>query len=108
MNMVKMNRSWSISSGAMATLLVVVSVASTSGCSQIEQAQDNAPMTSVLEVRRAQTMNPSASANRKAVAGLNGDAGQKVSEAYVKSFLPKEAGGGNNIFLGLQGVGGAQ
>jgi hypothetical protein len=104
MNMATMKRSWSLSSGGLATLVLVASI---SGCSYIEQAQDNPPMTSVLEVNRAQTMNPAASANRKAVAGLNGEAGRNVSDAYAKSFTPKEAGGGNDLFLGLQGVGGA-
>lgn len=105
MNMAKMKRSWFLSSGGMATLVLVASV---SGCSYIEQAQDNHPMTSVSEVNRAQTMNPAASANRKAVAGLDGQASQNVADAYAKSFVPKQGGGANEMFLGLQGVGGGQ
>ena len=103
MNMAMMKRSWSLSRGALGALFLVASM---SGCSYLEQAQDNSPMTSVLEVNRAQTLNPSASANRKAVVGLNGEAGQNVSAAYAKSFVPKEGGGANELFLGLEGVGG--
>lgn len=103
MNMAKMNPSWSLSSGGMATLVLVASI---SGCSYLEQAQDHHPMTSVPEVNRAQTMNPAASMNRKAVAGLNGQAGQNVADGYAKSFTPKEGGDGNALFLGLEGVGG--
>ena len=105
MNMAMKKRSWSLLGGGMTTLLLA---ASTAGCSYIEQAQDSAAMTSVVEVRRAQTLNPAAGANRKAVASLNGEAAQNVSDAYAKSFVPKEAGGANDLFLGLQGVGGGK
>lgn len=98
-----MKRTGSLSRRAISALVLA---ASASGCAYIEQAQDGVPMTAVIEMRRAQTMNPSAVSNRKAVVGLDGLAGSNVSDAYAKSFVPKEVGQTSKGFIGLGGVGG--
>ena len=92
-----------------ATIAVLAGLLGQSACSHMpQQVRDKVSMNSVAAARKAQTLNPSASDNRKAASGLDPSAAQQVQESYVKSFAPKKATSGNNVFLGLTGVGSGQ
>lgn len=84
--------------------VVFVSTLST-GCGYTKQARDTVHPTAVPAMMAAQTLNPDAGRNRKVVAGLDGAAGENVSDAYAKSFQRQKAQvGGTESFQGLSGL----
>ena len=91
-------------------LLLVTLIPCAPGCSYIPaQANDYPSMNSAATVLESQTLNPSASDNRKIPTGLDPSVSVQVQDAYVKTFAPKKASaGGNGVFLGLGGVGSGQ
>lgn len=92
------------------SLLLAAAVAGASllaGCGYLRHTRDNVEPKAVPAMKMAQTLNPEAGNNRKVVAGLNGAAAVKVSDAYVKSFEktapPARAA---ETFIGLSGLSG--
>lgn len=80
------------------------------GCGYLTQARDAVPMETPREVARLQTLNPEASKNRKAVAGMDGAVARNVNESYQKTFQKKAPQGSNAraglSYIGFEGAGG--
>lgn len=84
------------------TLAVGIVASLSAGCGYLMQARDHAQPVAVSAMKDAQTLNPEAGRNQKAVAGLGGAAAGKVNEAYVQSFGAADTAGG---FQGTEGLG---
>jgi len=87
-------------------MMAVGIVASLSaGCGYLIQARDHANPVAVSAMRDAQTLNPEAGRNRKAVVGLEGSAGGNVGNAYATSFVSEETRlDANEVFQGTAGL----
>jgi hypothetical protein len=76
------------------------------GCGYLRQSRDDFAMDTVPVMRLAQTLNPEAGKNHKAVTGLDAVAAQNVNASYEKSFVKAESTqkSAAQAFLGLAGL----